>query len=63
MYPGVRLVVICLFIYLYILLIYYFFEGFSKNVCIIKSTHVVCVLPINNLEDNSSHFANHDVIG
>ena len=36
MYPGVRLVVICLFIYLYIFLIYFFFEGFSKNFCIIK---------------------------
>ena len=37
MYPRVRLVVICLFIYLYIFLIeFFFFEGFSKNVCIIK---------------------------
>ena len=36
MYPGVRLVVICLFIYLYMFLIYVFFEGFSKNFCIIK---------------------------
>ena len=36
MYPRVRLVVICLVIYLYIFLINFFFEGFSKNVCIIK---------------------------
>ena len=63
-YPGVRLVVICfnLFICLYIFFIYFFWAVLKKSLRN-QSTHVVFVLPIKNLEDNSSHFANHGVIG
>ena len=61
MYSGVRLKIVCLFIYLYIFV--FFFERFSKNVCIIKLRVLYASYLLKNLEDNSSHFANHDVIG